>query len=248
MRIAACLLLLVAGCNTGVEQMGDMASERPLSDLEIACLGASTDFVDGVVLAAEADWLAGFTQNEGTTAFGIACASNQNPGVCLVCGTAVIIEVYDILGPPPEPEPPPPEPEPPPTFVSGHVFSFLTPFETEFFLSRVGQLNRDIEEAIAVELGLAQSELQSRGGGTFLSRGLRCRALRDELRAKREGTWIVLQDLVGPIVPLFTTFEPSEIQEILDFNCREYPNFSQDYGGNTGILPSACVVDFPCTL
>ena len=95
--------MLVAGCNTGVGQMGNSASERPLSDLEIACIGVSTEFIDTVAVAAEVDWLAGFALNERLTTFGIACASNQNPGDCLVCGSAVIREVYDLLGPPPEP-------------------------------------------------------------------------------------------------------------------------------------------------
>ncbi|MCH7727728.1 MAG: hypothetical protein IH991_14790 [Planctomycetes bacterium] len=115
----------------------------------------------------------------------------------------------------------PPEPEPPPTFVSGDVFSFLTPGETAFFLSRVATLNGAITEAIADELAAAIRRLSASGiQGGAITASILCQSKEDEIRAKREGTWVVLQD-VAEFFGISFNLTPSEVQEIEDFNCRE---------------------------
>ena len=130
-------------------------------------------------------------------------------------------------------------PEPPPAFVSGDVFSFLTPGETAVFLSRVGTLNRAIEAAIEAALSATLADLAARGfGGSGMSVAAVCQAMGDEIVAKHEGTWVALQ-YVADFSGVFFALTPSEVQEIEDFNCREYPNLGQ-------IGPSCFVIVVPC--
>lgn len=120
----------------------------------------------------------------------------------------------------------PPEPEPPPTFVSGDIFTFLTPDETDYFLSRVRTLNDAILTALLNELAAAALEDSLRGlsgGGAASARA--CQLSQEAVRARREGTWVALQE-VGDFLDIIFNLTPSEVQEIEDFNCREYPSLT----------------------
>ena len=134
--------------------------------------------------------------------------------------------------------------EPVDTFVSGDVFSFLTPIETEVFLSLVVSNNIAIDQQVNAERNSALFDLGQQGlGGSSLTCAVKCGAERDRVRLKREATFIAVREVLalsGLDIDLLAFIE------IQDFNCREYPNRSFVCSSSVGLPSITCTIDLPC--
>jgi len=108
-------------------------------------------------------------------------------------------------------------------FISGNVFSFLSPLETEFFNAEVSARVRDIDEWALQE----QNRIFFERGGTAPSFDQICLLERSKVELKRAATFDALEATAS--VRDASGFWPlsfEDIREVERFNCREYPNTS----------------------
>lgn len=111
-------------------------------------------------------------------------------------------------------------------FVSGNVFSFLTPDETEQFLFLVAMLNADIDSFVDRELALIMQDLIDRGlASTSIACGAKCDAERSRTSLRRDGTALSAVEAAN-VFGISLTFGAAEWNEINAFNCENYPNWS----------------------
>ncbi len=135
---------------------------------------------------------------------------------------------------------------PVPPFVSGDVFSFLTPHETDLFLLDVESANREIDRQVRIALSNELGDLGARGlGGSTLVCAAECGAEIDRIRLKREATAILVQQILDAVG---LVLDSSAFAEIEDYNCREYPNWSFECTSlaGYGLPPITCRIDLPC--
>lgn len=135
--------------------------------------------------------------------------------------------------------------EPVDTFVSGDVFSFLTPIETDVFLSLISSFNFTIDEQVDIELSLALFDIGC--GCCSLVCEAECEAEKDRVRFKRQATITSVDQVLvasGRFVDSIFAFA-----EIAEFNCCEYPNQSFDCLSllECGLSRTfTCTIDLPC--
>jgi len=110
-------------------------------------------------------------------------------------------------------------------FISGDVFSFLSPEETEVFNAEVAARVRDIDESVDHELALLVADLIASGhygSGTAADLALQFERTKVELR--RAATFEVLEAMASMRNASF--FWPLSFQElgaVERFNCTHYP-------------------------
>jgi len=193
--------------------LGDGTPDAALTDAEI---------IDSLIQI-DGDWLAGFTYLEEYDYYLTETTCGTIPDCRSCLGTQIDFVYLVAHSTPPPPAPVPPTPPP---FVAGNVFSFLTPAETELFLSLVASSNRAIDEQVDNQLSADRTDLISRGlSCSSLFCTAECSAETNRIQQKRDATGSAIDQAIASGGRAVTP-EPSDFLEINDFNCREYPNRS----------------------